>query len=95
MLQPKKYFIDLSKAKKKKLPKTVCLSTINNTLNKYISKPKKVRKVFILTESQKAKRFEFLKFMNRKQITPEDILFSDESIFYLSFFNGNCKVRIW
>ena len=53
-----------------------------------------MRKVFILTESQKAKRFEFLKFMKRKQITPEDILFTDESIFYLSFLNGNWKVRI-
>ena len=54
-------FNNLSKSKKeKKLPKTVCLSTINKTLNKYISKPKKMKKVFILTESQKAKRFEFL-----------------------------------
>ena len=53
-----------------------------------------MRKVFILTKSQKAKRFEFLKFMKRKQISPEDILFTDESIFYLSFLNGNCKVRI-
>ena len=40
----------LSKTEKENnSPKKVSLSTINKILNKFISKPKKIRKVFVLT----------------------------------------------
>ena len=44
----------LSKTKKgNNRPKKAYLSTINKKLNKFISKPKKIRKVFVLTENNK------------------------------------------
>ena len=90
-----KRFNRLSKYQKEnKLQKKVSISTINKILNKFISKPKKIRKVFLLTETQKKKRYEFLEFMKKKKITPSDIFFTDESIFNLSSLNGNCKIRI-
>jgi len=89
-------FNRLPKSKKENgIQKKISLSTSNKTLNKYISRPKNIKKVFYLSTYEKAKRFEFLKFMKQKGITPEKIFFTDESIFYLSsYFNKNYKVRI-
>ena len=85
----------LSKSKKEdNKPKKVSLSTINKTLNNFISKPKKMRKVFVLTENNKKQRMNFLKFMEKNNISPEDIFFTDESQFNLSFLNGHSKIRI-
>ena len=47
--------------KEKKQQKKVSLSTVNKTLNKYLSKPKRIRKVFVLNEKQKEQRFNFFK----------------------------------
>ena len=78
-------FNRLPKSKKENgIQKKISLSTSNKTLNKYISRPKNIKKVFYLSTYEKAKRFEFLKFMKQKGITPEKIFFTDESIFYLS-----------
>ena len=49
--------------KEKNMNKKVSLSTINNTLNKYISKPKPMRKVFFLCQKKKELRLRFLIFM--------------------------------
>ena len=43
--------------KEKKFQKKVCLSIINKILNKFISKPKKMRKVFVLSEKNKEQRY--------------------------------------
>ena len=65
-----KRFNRMSKYKKEnKIQKKVSISTINKVLNKFISKPKKIRKVFLLTETQKRKRYEFLEFMKKKNNT--------------------------
>ena len=88
-------FNNLPKSKKEnKIQKKVCLSTINNTLNRYISKPKKMRKVFIISEQNKEQRLNFLKFMQKISISREDILFTEESTFNLYSSNANCKIRI-
>ena len=80
----KNKFNHLPKYKKeKKLQKKVCLSTINKILNKFISKPKKMRKVFVLSEKNKEQRYNFLKFLQKHNISPGDIFFTDESVFKL------------
>ena len=81
--------------KENRIQKKISLSTANKMLNKYISKPKRIIKVFTLSLKEKAKRYEFLKFMKQNGITPEKIFFTDESIFYLSsYFNKNYKIRM-
>ena len=89
-------FNRLPKSKKENgIQKKISLSTANKTLNKYLSKPKNIKKVFFLSTKEKAKRFEFLKFMKQNGITPENIFFTDESLFFLSsYFNKNYKVRM-
>ena len=76
-------FNSLQKNKKeKRIQKKISLSTANKMLNKYISKPKRIEKVFFLSLKEKSKRYEFLKFMKLNGITPEKIFFTDEVIFY-------------
>lgn len=89
-------FNSLTKMKKEnKLQKRVSLSTVNKTLNKYLSKPKNIKKVFKLSSVEKEKRIEFLQFMKKNEIYPENIFFTDESIFNLSsYFNRNYKIRL-
>ena len=65
------------------MKKKISLSTVNKTLNAYLSKPKNIRKVFFLSSREKEKRYQFLKFMAENSINPGDIFFTDESIFYL------------
>ena len=56
-----KKFNSLPKSKKEKgLQKKVSLSTVNKTLNQYLSKPKPIRKVFYLDENKKEQRLRFL-----------------------------------
>jgi len=81
--------------KEKGKQKKISLSTANKTLNKYVSKPKQMRKVFYLNEKKKDQRLKFLLFMKEHNITPEDIFFTDESIINLSsYFGRNNKIRI-
>ena len=91
-----KKFNALPKNKKEKgEQKKVSLSTVNKTLNQYLSKPKPIRKVFYLDENKKEQRLKFLKFMKAHNISPSDIFFTDESIFNLSsYFNRNMKIRV-
>ena len=56
-----KKFNSLPKSKKEKvLQKKVSLSTVNKTLNQYLSKPKPIRKDFYLDENKKEQRLRFL-----------------------------------
>lgn len=89
-------FNSLPKRKKeKKLQKKISVSTVNRILNKYISKPKQIKKVFFLSTTNKNQRLKFLKFMKRNDIDPSKIFFTDESIFNLgSYFNRNYKIRL-
>ena len=90
-------FNKLSKNKKeRKKQKTISLSTANRVLNKYISKPKVIRKVFHLKPSDRKLRLDFCKFMKAHNLGPKDIFFTDESIFPLfSYMNrGTNKIRL-
>ena len=94
--QLQKKFNSLPKSKKeKKLQKKISLTTVNKTLNKYLSKPKQIKKVFYLSSLNKEKRLKFLKFMMDNKITPTKIFFTDESNFNIaSYFNRNIKIRL-
>ena len=89
-------FNSLPKYKKgKKKQKKISLSTVNKVLNRYLSKPKQIKKVFFLSTLNKEKRLEFLKFMKKNRISPQNIFFTDESSFNISsFFNKNNKIRL-
>ena len=90
-------FNKLSKNKKeRKKQKTISLSTANRVLNKYISKPKVIRKVFNLKPSDRKLRLDFCKFMKAHNLGPKDVFFTDESIFPLfSYMNrGTNKIRL-
>ena len=84
------------KMKEKNLKKTISLSTANRVLNKYINKPRVIRKVFYLKPSEKKLRVEFCKFMKENNLGPENIFFTDESIFPLHPYmnRGTNKIRI-
>ena len=81
--------------KEKNMPKKISLTTVNKTLNQYLSRPKHMRKVFYLNEKKKEQRLKFLLFMKENSISPDDIFFTDESIINLSsYFGKNNKIRI-
>ena len=72
------------------------MSTANRILNRFISKPRVIRKVFYLKPSDKILRVQFLKFMKENGIGPENIYFTDESIFPLQAYmnKGTNKIRL-
>ena len=84
------------KFKENKKKKIISLSTANRVLNKYIGKPRVIRKVFHLKPFEKILRVQFCKFMKKNNIGPENIFFTDESIFPLcAYFNkGTNKIRL-
>ena len=84
------------KFKENKKKKIISLSTANRVLNKFIGKPRLIRKVFHLKPSEKNLRVLFCKFMKRNNIGPENIFFTDESVFPLcAYFNrGTNKIRL-
>ena len=89
-------FNSLSKKKKEKTrKKKVSLSTVNRTLNSFLSRPKQIKKVFFLSMTNREQRLKFLKFMKKNRIEPDSIFFTDESTFNLSsYFNRNYKIRL-
>ena len=89
-------FDSMSRQKKeKKMKKKISVSTIYKTLNECLTKPKQIKKVFFLSSNNKDQRLKFLQFMKKNKISPENIFFSDESIFNLaSYFNRNYKIRL-
>ena len=60
-----KNLILCQKEKGENATKKVSLSTVNRILNKDISKPKQIKKVFFLSTTNKMQRLQFLKFMKR------------------------------
>ena len=84
------------KMKEKGKNKKISLSTANRILNKYISKPRVIRKVFSLKPHEKKLRLDFCKWMKEKGIGPEKLYFTDESIFPLfKYMNrGTNKIRL-
>ena len=84
------------KFKENKKKKIISLSTANRVLNKFIGKPRIIRKVFYLRPSDKILRVQFLKFMKENNIGPDNIFFTDESIFplYAYMNKGNNKIRL-
>ena len=57
------------KFKENKMKKKISLSTANRVLNKYIGKPRVIRKIFYLKLDEKKLRVQFLKFMKENDIT--------------------------
>ena len=84
------------KFKEKNMSKKISLSTTNRMLNKYIGKPKVIRKVFYMKPIDKNLRVQFCKFMKDKNIGPENIFFTDESVFplYAYMNKGTNKIRL-
>ena len=65
-------------------------------LNKFIGKPRVIRKVFHLKPTDKFLRVQFCKFMKDNGIGPENIFFTDESVFplYTYMNKGTNKIRL-
>ena len=58
---------------------TIHKATICRILNKELGKPRKIKKVFYLTQKQKQKRVDFCQDMLKKNISGEKIIFTDET----------------
>ena len=84
------------KMKEKKIKKTISLSTANRILNKYVGKPRIIRRVFYLKPSERKLRVEFCKFMKENNLGPQNIFFTDESNFpFCPYMNkGTNKIRL-
>ena len=65
-------------------------------LNKFIGKAKVIRKVFHLSLYDKYLSVQFYKFMKQNNIGPENIFFTNESIFplYAYMNKGTKKIRL-
>ena len=65
-------------------------------LNKFIGKPKVIRKVFYMKPIDKNLRVQFCKFMKENNIGPENIFFTDESVFplYAYMNKGTNKIKL-
>ena len=68
--------------------------TANKVLNKYIGKPKILRKDFYLKKEERQLRLDFLKYMRDKNISPEDLFFTDESIFPLKAYLNTEQIKL-
>ena len=58
---------------------SISYKTVNNILKDYYGKPKKIRKVFYLSEKNKEQRFQFCKMILERKINFDEIMFTDES----------------
>ena len=68
-------------------------TTINRILKQALWKPRKIRKVFFLTNEQKKERVKFCKWILDKKIKHDQIFFSDETKIDLSpFLNDSIRL---
>ena len=67
----------------------ISFKTISNYLSEIYGKPKKIRKVFFLSETQKKKRVAFCKNILQKCIDFKSIMFTDECRFELGSYTRN------
>ena len=81
----------ITDSKNKRL--TIGYRTINKILNKFIGEPRKIRKVFFLSEDQKRKRIDFCKKILEKGLTGKEIFFTDETQIDLSNY-VNDSIRL-
>ena len=58
---------------------SVSYKTVNNILKEFYGRPKKIRKVFFLSEENINQRFEFCKMILERKINFDEIMFTDES----------------
>ena len=58
---------------------SIHFTTVNNYLKEYFGRPKKIRKVFYLSDIQKKNRCDFCQKILAKKLKPEQIFFTDES----------------
>ena len=58
---------------------SVSYKTVNNILKEFYGRPKKIRKVFFLSEDNINQRFEFCKMILERKINFDEIMFTDES----------------
>ena len=65
---------------------SVHFTTVNNYLKEYFGRPRKIRKVFYLSEKQKKKRLDFCEAILNRHLKPEQIFFTDESKVELGSF---------
>ena len=76
-------------------------TTVNNYIKEYFGTPRKIRKVFYLSESQKKKRFDFCEsILKKKKLKSEQIFFTDESNVELGSFTRDSirlepEKKIW
>ena len=68
---------------------TIHYTTVNNYLKEYFRRPRKIRKIFYLSEKQKKKIFDFCESILKKKLKPEQIFFTDESKVELGSFTRN------
>ena len=64
----------------------ISFKTVSNYLRKVYGKPKKIRKVFYLSETQKKKSINFCQQILEKRIDSKSIIFSDECKFDLGSY---------
>ena len=67
-------------------PLNISFKTVSNYLKEVYGKPKKIRKVFYLNESQKKKRLEFCQKILERGIEPKSIMLTDECKFYFGAY---------
>ena len=72
---------------------TIHKSTVCRILNKELGRPRKVKRVFFLTDDQKRQRIEFCEKMLKKGIKGGNIFFSDETKIDMgSYFNDSIRL---
>ena len=58
---------------------SVSYKTVNNILKEFYGRPKKIRKVFFLSEENIKQKFKFFKMVLERKINFDEIMFTDES----------------
>ena len=79
--------------KKKGKGITISKNTVCRYLNEHLGKPRKIRKVFSLTNKKKEERLKFCKKIKELKIKGKDIFFTDECIVDCNPF-VNEKIRL-
>ena len=68
-------------------------STVCKYLDKFLGKPRKIRKVFYLSEKQKEERVKFCKMIPEKEITEKYMFWTDETqIDLCNFFDDEIRL---
>ncbi len=62
---------------------TISHSTVNKLLNKVLTRPRKAKTTFKLTDTNKDKRIELIQWVKDNKVKGKDIFFTDESRFLL------------